>query len=69
MSWKRKQHRKEWKQPRHARVSLCVVHCVDCHRELTATYLVTRFENRCRACWSAFVAGAVEMASQYEEIG
>lgn len=64
MSWNRKQYRKVLKPVRHARVNLCVVHCVDCGCQLQATHLVIRFGDRCRACWSAFSAGAAEMASR-----
>ncbi|HZO75304.1 MAG TPA: hypothetical protein VFB60_24070 [Ktedonobacteraceae bacterium] len=66
MSWKRSHYKKERKQVRHARVSLCSVQCLDCRRELRATYLVVRFQGRCRACWDGFVAGVAEMASHYE---
>ncbi len=64
MSWNRRQFRKERKQPRHARTSLCVVHCADCGRELRMTHLVIRFGERCRGCWQQFVGGPVEMASR-----
>jgi hypothetical protein len=67
MGWKRKSYQRENKRPRHASVSLCVVHCVDCSMQLQATHLVHRFGNRCRGCFENYMAGAVLMASCYAD--
>ena len=66
MGYERQHYTKVRRQPRHASVSLCVVHCVDCRRPLVATHVVKRFGDRCRGCWDAFMVGAVHMASQFE---
>jgi hypothetical protein len=65
MSWKRSHYQRDHKRPRHASVSLCVVHCVDCSAQLRATHLVQRFGNRCRGCFDAYTVGARQMASHY----
>jgi len=66
MGWTRQQFKKEVRErPRHARVSLCIVRCVDCQRELHATHLVHRFGERCRPCFDAFQHGPTEMASHW----
>lgn len=64
MSWSRSQYQKKDRRPRHAQVSLCIVHCVECQRPLQATHVVLRFGERCRKCFDAFLDGAREMASR-----
>ncbi len=67
MSWARCQYKKESKPVRHARVSLCMIQCVDCQRELQMTHLVVRFGQRCRSCWQALMDGVeAEVARQAE---
>ena len=65
MSWFRSQYRKDRKQVRHGRLSPSSVQCADCLVELPGTYQLFRFAGRCRRCYSAFVAGALSMASHY----
>lgn len=67
MGYQCQQYVKARRQPRHARVSLHVVQCVDCGCQLQATHLVHRFGERCRTCFDGFMAGAVHMASRYQE--
>ncbi len=53
MGWNATQYKQVRKEPRHARVSLSVVRCVDCERQLQQTHQVVRYGGRCRPCWEA----------------
>ncbi len=55
MGWSTIQYKPDRKEPRHARVRLDVVHCVDCERQLHQTHLVALYGERCRPCWQALV--------------
>lgn len=67
MSYQRQHFVKVRKQPRHASMSLCVVHCIDCRRPLQATHVVHRFGERCRGCFDGYMAGALQMAGHYTD--
>lgn len=71
MGWSRQQFeqsKKFSKRPRHARVPLTVVQCVDCFRPLSSTYPATASEYRCRSCYSSYVVRAFSLTGLAEEV-
>ncbi len=60
MGWNRQQFRKERKVVRRSRVRLSAAHCVECGCELSASHLVHRFGEQCRACWQMFIGSVSE---------
>jgi len=61
MGYQRQQFRAEPKRVRHARVSFCVAHCIDCQVQLSVTHVIVRFGGRCRRCWSGLTQSVSEL--------